>query len=339
MPTAVEANPLPSPQGVTETDAVLSEDVSADEITEADELPTQEVIEEGSTDLDDSSIEEEDASNEMPPEASEEKEPGIDNGTEGDETEDTDSEDDSDSETNSGSDNVPANGTFSPAEPPDGVSPISPQPGIPGGVVPATPSQSAPAGITPAAPLPATPLPATPPSDLPATPVEPMQVLPPEAPIAPMAPADPIEPAQPLIPDVPGDMDLETNDDFSPDEFSPDEFSPEDASPEDALPLEENGDPSEFPSSGVSADERLIGEGFTPFQLSYLAISGGLREEGIPGGGMLLSAYKSGDISAEDIVAAGAGSKRLGTAADDQEDYTKGVDRFLKILEQDTRSS
>ncbi|MEO0768696.1 MAG: hypothetical protein AAFY72_04570 [Cyanobacteria bacterium J06649_4] len=35
----------------------------------------------------------------------------------------------------------------------------------------------------------------------------------------------------------------------------------------------------------------------------------------------------------------GALSKRLGTAASDEADYTKGVDRFLKMLKRDARSS
>jgi phage FluMu protein gp41 len=82
-----------------------------------------------------------------------------------------------------------------------------------------------------------------------------------------------------------------------------------------------------------------VGEGFTPFQLSYLAISGGLKEEGIPGGDQLISAYKDGEISAEDVVAAGAESNRLGTAASDTEDYAQSVDRFLEILRRDARSS
>ena len=80
-----------------------------------------------------------------------------------------------------------------------------------------------------------------------------------------------------------------------------------------------------------------MGEGFTPFQLSYLAISGGLEEEGIPGGEQLLSAYRQGNISAADVVEAGAASNRLGTAASNQEDYTAGVDRMLGLLRRDSR--
>ncbi|MEO0768695.1 MAG: hypothetical protein AAFY72_04565, partial [Cyanobacteria bacterium J06649_4] len=155
-----------------------------------------------------------------------------------------------------------------------------------------------------------------------------MPVMPSEAPIepiAPIAPADPVEPLTPLVPDAPSETELDTGDDFSPEEFSPEEFSPEDTAPENTAPentapenfepenfepentfpeepspMEGSGEPSEPPLSGVSGDERLIGEGFTPFQLSYLAIGGGLEAEGIPGGDLLLQAYEAGDIEAED---------------------------------------
>jgi hypothetical protein len=110
----------------------------------------------------------------------------------------------------------------------------------------------------------------------------------------------------------------------------------EDAPIEDEM--EDDAVPSS-PSSGMSSGDRLVGEGFTPFQLSYLAVSGGLKEEGIPGGNQLIMAYEAGEISAEDIVEAGASAKRLGTAADDQFEYTQGVERFLTIFQKDARSS
>jgi len=92
----------------------------------------------------------------------------------------------------------------------------------------------------------------------------------------------------------------------------------------------------DVPTSGTESfglSDRLIGEGFSPFQLSYLAIGGGL--EGIPGGDKLLAAYDSGDLSAADIVDAGASSNRLGADASDQDDYTAGVERFLNLLSRD----
>ena len=107
---------------------------------------------------------------------------------------------------------------------------------------------------------------------------------------------------------------------------------------EEDTPLDDSAVPGDDFPIGASSSDRLVGEGFTPFQLSYLAIAGGLKEEGIPGGSILLSAYGQGDISAADIVDAGALSNRLGTAADDQADYTDGVDRFLELLERDARN-
>ena len=101
-------------------------------------------------------------------------------------------------------------------------------------------------------------------------------------------------------------------------------------------PIEEDAAPEDLPTSGTESfgsGDRLIGKGFSPFQLSYLAIGGGL--EGIPGGDILLSAYESGDVSAADIVDAGASTNRLGTDADNQDDYTAGVDRFLELLSRD----
>ncbi len=121
--------------------------------------------------------------------------------------------------------------------------------------------------------------------------------------------------------------------------FPPAPVEPAPRSPlEENTPLDDSAVPNDDFSVGASSSDRLVGEGFTPFQLSYLAIAGGLKEEGIPGGSVLLSAYNQGDISAADIVEAGALTNRLGTAADEQADYTDGVERFLKRLERDARA-
>ena len=114
----------------------------------------------------------------------------------------------------------------------------------------------------------------------------------------------------------------------------------DDAAPVEPLsPIEDDAAPLDAPTSGsesFGSGDRLVGGGFSPFQLSYLAIGGGL--EGIPGGEMLLSAYDSGDVSAEDIVSAGAATNRLGTDASNQADYTAGVERFLALLSRDSLS-
>ena len=144
------------------------------------------------------------------------------------------------------------------------------------------------------------------------TPIEPDSVTPSdETPVDSPLPAEPL-PAEPL----PAEPDA----------------------PSEALPpIDDSGFDEAAPLGSTS--DRLIGEGFSPFQLSYLAIGGGLKEAGIPGGNQLLSAYKSGELSAEDIVAAGAMTKRLGTDADDEADYTKGVDKFLQLLSRDSLNS
>ncbi|MEL6813873.1 MAG: hypothetical protein AAFP03_03550 [Cyanobacteria bacterium J06598_3] len=187
------------------------------------------------------------------------------------------------------------------------------EPSIENDAIPASPEP-----ITPeAAPLPPADGTLTPGTT--GTPEAPMPEAPamPEVPAAPAAPIEPL-PLEPLPP--------------AEDEAFPDEAPSLDNG------IESDAAPDDLPVSGSSSD-RLIGEGFTPFQLSYLAINGGLRDEGIPGGGLLLNAYDAGDISAEDIVAAGASSKRLGTAADDEAEFTKGVDRFLEIFKRDARST
>ncbi|MEL6903031.1 MAG: hypothetical protein AAFP07_19010 [Cyanobacteria bacterium J06606_4] len=162
------------------------------------------------------------------------------------------------------------------------------------------------------------PVPASPPTDIPS------DVPPAGAPIpGPGAP----------VPGSPEGMPPGPTDEIPP--------SPAPSAPVEPLPpIEEDAIPGE-PVPGPTGDsgDRLIGEGFTPFQLSYLAFSGGLDEEGIPGGTRLLSAYESGSLSAEDVVEAGAISRKLGTAASDEEDFTKSVDNFLKLMVRDNRTT
>ena len=105
------------------------------------------------------------------------------------------------------------------------------------------------------------------------------------------------------------------------------------------LPSDDDFGSEPLPESSVVQGGSLIGEGFTPFQLSYLAIAGGLDEEGIPGGDRLVSAYDGGELSASDIVEAGDISNRLGEAASDREDFTKDVERFLTLFSRDARNN
>ena len=154
----------------------------------------------------------------------------------------------------------------------------------------------------------------------------------------------PSAPDSNFTPAVPEGVTPLTPDDAPPVEspspaLPPAPLEPMPEAPTEALPPINDSGFDEGTQPLGSTSDRLIGEGFTPFQLSYLAIGGGLKEVGIPGGNLLLSAYESGDISAADIVAAGARTKRLGTAADDEADYTKGVDKFLKLLSRESLNS
>ena len=186
-----------------------------------------------------------------------------------------------------------------------------------------------------------TPVPAAP--SAPSAPMEPDSQITPGAPIVPSAPVTPSTPNDVTPNNVPGTvpgtspaMPLPSSPAVpeAPLPVTPLPEAPIEGSP--ALP-EEGG----FPESGAvgSPSDRLVGEGFSPFQLSYLAIGGGLKEVGIPGGNLLLDAYEAGDISAEDIFEAGAVTKRLGTAASDPDDYVKSIDQFLKLLSRDGLSS
>ena len=188
-----------------------------------------------------------------------------------------------------------------------------------------TPDDSgvSPAGISPAG---------VPPTGFPSE-AEPMTPLP-SAPIVPSMGAPSMAPsADPSV-----DPSIAPSDDSSVEPQPIEPLPPSPLPPSPLPPANDSAAPNEFPVSGSSSD-RLVGEGFSPFQLSYLALAGGLKEEGIPGGTQLVSAYKQGDLLAEDVVAAGATSNRLGTAASDQADYTDGVDRFLEIFRKDARSS
>ncbi|MEO1684903.1 MAG: hypothetical protein AAFS06_16795 [Cyanobacteria bacterium J06631_12] len=223
-----------------------------------------------------------------------------------------------------------------PVTPPTGIEGVEESPVAPPGEVPGAPIEGVeeapeglgeseiednmPAGEDPEEPLDA-PVPAAPPGDIPS------DVPPAGAPIPePEAPGAPVPGPTEGMP--PGPTDGLPS---SPAPVTPVEPLP--PVEEDALP----GEPVPGPTS--DSGNRLIGEGFTPFQLSYLAISGGLNEEGIPGGTRLLAAYEAGSLSAEDVVEAGALSNKLGTAASDEEDFTKSVDNFLKMLVRDSRAT
>ena len=224
---------------------------------------------------------------------------------------------------------------------PTAPTPISPVPSSP---VPASPVPAAPGSASPA---PISPVPASPgiESPVPTSPV-PSSPVPaaPDAQIAEPAPSD-IDSPDIESPSVDSSDPMDPGVDAPPSSLPPMPSAPpvSPGSSEDSFPSNEGFDAAPdseaFPESRSGSADSLVGEGFTPFQLSYLAIAGGLQEEGIPGGDRLVSAYKDGDLSATDIVEAGASSNRLGAAATDRDEFTKGVDRYLKIFRRDARSS
>ena len=207
-----------------------------------------------------------------------------------------DVEEDADIEEDAGIEETVPGGPINSSPLPDESSPAIPStPSAPLPSTPSAPLPSAPGTLSPAAP--STPLPSAPSTPLPSTP----GTLSPATPLPEGPSGNTVEPLSPIS------------------------------------PMEEDVTPGDIPTSGTESfgeSDRLVGAGFSPFQLSYLAINGGL--EGIPGGDMLLSAYESGDLSAADIVDAGASTNRLGTDAENQDDYTAGVARFLNLLSRDS---
>ncbi|WP_159786836.1 hypothetical protein [Sodalinema gerasimenkoae] len=75
-----------------------------------------------------------------------------------------------------------------------------------------------------------------------------------------------------------------------------------------------------------------------PFNISavdlvQLARNGYLREQGIPQFNRLASAYRSGDISADDVIQAAIADNRLSPGIADDPGYLETVDHFLDDLD------
>ncbi|TVR13403.1 MAG: hypothetical protein EA395_04150 [Phormidium sp. GEM2.Bin31] len=67
--------------------------------------------------------------------------------------------------------------------------------------------------------------------------------------------------------------------------------------------------------------------------LVQLARNGYLREQGIPQFNRLASAYRSGEISAEDVIEAAIADNRLSAGVADDPGYLETVDHFLNDLD------
>jgi len=84
---------------------------------------------------------------------------------------------------------------------------------------------------------------------------------------------------------------------------------------------------SSFPESAEAA-----GMGVTPFNLVFLAYQGFLESEDIPMAGGLVSQYRTGRISAEDLVQAAIAMNRLSPDAINDRRYIRAVDNQLGSL-------
>jgi hypothetical protein len=68
------------------------------------------------------------------------------------------------------------------------------------------------------------------------------------------------------------------------------------------------------------------------FNLVSLAYRGEFEEEGVPSYGELIREYRTGDITAEDVVEGGVEDGYISSAALQDEDYLNAVDLQLRTL-------
>jgi hypothetical protein len=84
---------------------------------------------------------------------------------------------------------------------------------------------------------------------------------------------------------------------------------------------------SSFPEAAAAAGMEV-----TPFNLVFLAYQGFLESEDIPMAGGLVSWYRSGRITAEDLVQAAINMNRLSPEAINDNRYIRAVDNQLSSL-------
>lgn len=97
---------------------------------------------------------------------------------------------------------------------------------------------------------------------------------------------------------------------------------------------------NQMPDGQMSNDQAPTGQmpaaNVNPFQLTYMAYSGALKDYGISGGEYLIQDYRNGDVSAQDIVKVavdnGVASENILT----QSGYVNQVNDFLQMLESQT---
>jgi hypothetical protein len=89
-----------------------------------------------------------------------------------------------------------------------------------------------------------------------------------------------------------------------------------------------NQNPSRTPVPNTPASQQKT----EPFNLVGLAYQGYFEDQGIPSAQTLITAYRSGDISAEDVVKSAIQANRLSPDVLNDADYIGAVDNQLRAL-------
>jgi hypothetical protein len=89
-----------------------------------------------------------------------------------------------------------------------------------------------------------------------------------------------------------------------------------------------NQNPSRTPVPNTPASQQKT----EPFNLVGLAYQGYFEDQGIPSAQTLITAYRSGDISAEDVVKGAIQANRLSPDVLNDADYIGAVDNQLRAL-------
>ncbi|NJN58887.1 MAG: hypothetical protein HC879_16010 [Leptolyngbyaceae cyanobacterium SL_5_9] len=85
-------------------------------------------------------------------------------------------------------------------------------------------------------------------------------------------------------------------------------------------------------NSSFPATAEAVGMGVTPFNLVFLAYQGFFESEDIPMAGGLISWYRTGRITAEDLVQAAINMNRLSADALNDDRYIRAVNNQLSSL-------
>lgn len=90
--------------------------------------------------------------------------------------------------------------------------------------------------------------------------------------------------------------------------------------------------PSDNPFDATVEDLPSVENQTTPFNLVTLAYQGFFEKQGVPSAGGLLQAYRSGNISAEDLVQGAIETNRLSPEVLNDREYMAAVQSHLNII-------